>query len=507
MRVGQAGGYSAAFATMQSLGLMPMKGVLAEEIAAPVGSGKGVKVVVLGAGIGGLVAAYELKKLGYSVTVLEARERPGGRNWTGRGGDKVNFADGTVQTIAWEEENYQNFGPGRLPSTHLTMLRYMRELKIPLEVEINTARTTLLQNDLANGGKPVVQRKAINDTRGHVAELLSKCVAQGALDADLSAEDRERMVDFLRVYGPLDKGGVYVGSDRAGYKVQPGAGTALPVVEEPLDMHTLLDAQFWTGMLYEETWDWQATMMQPVGGMDRIPHAFVRELGPGVVRYGAAATGIRKTAKGVRISYRQGGMEKQVEASYCVCALPFSMVKKIPHDLVPEVSRVIDGSTMAGHYKIAWESRRFWEQDQSIYGGLSFVAQGPSPVWYPSSRLMHPTGVLVAGYSDENLNAEFKASSMADKFAASRGSIEKLHPGRGKELKNPVFCGWGRIEWNEGAWVRTYGGGLRGYNTIIEGDSPIFFAGDSISHLVGWQEGAAQSARRAVNAIAARVKA
>ncbi len=47
MRVGQAGGYTAAFATMQSLGLIPMKGVAAEPIRAEAGIGKGVKVVVL----------------------------------------------------------------------------------------------------------------------------------------------------------------------------------------------------------------------------------------------------------------------------------------------------------------------------------------------------------------------------------------------------------------------------------------------------------------------------
>ena len=98
MRVGQVGGYSAAFATMQSLGLMPMKGETVKPIEAAPGSGKGVKVAVLGGGIGGLVTAYELKKLGYDVTLLEARERPGGRNWTGRSGTKVEFVDGTTQT-------------------------------------------------------------------------------------------------------------------------------------------------------------------------------------------------------------------------------------------------------------------------------------------------------------------------------------------------------------------------------------------------------------------------
>ena len=209
MRVGQAGGYSAAFATMQSLGLMPMQGQVVKPIEAAAGAGKGVKVAVLGGGIGGLTTAYELKKLGYDVTLLEARERPGGRNWSGRNGTKVEFTDGTTQTINWEEGNYQNLGPARLPSTHWTMLNYCRELGVPLEVEINTSRSTLLQNDQANGGAAVPQRKAINDTRGHVSELLSKCVAQGALDSELSKEDRERMTAFLKYYGPLDDKGAY----------------------------------------------------------------------------------------------------------------------------------------------------------------------------------------------------------------------------------------------------------------------------------------------------------
>ena len=505
-RVGQVGGFSAAFTTMQSLGLMPMKGVLAQPIHAAMGTGKGTKVVVLGAGIGGLVSAYELRKLGYQVTVLEARERPGGRNWTGRGGTRLEFTDGTVQTIKWEEGNYQNLGPARLPSIHLTMLGYARELGVPMEVEINTTRSSLLQNDKANGGKPVVQRKAINDTRGHVSELLAKCINQGALDADITKEDRDRMVTFLNGYGPLDAGGRYVGSERAGLKVYPGAGTQLEEIELPLDMHTLLDANFWNGLMYEEVSDWQATMMQPVGGMDQIPYAFAKSLGS-IVQYNSPVTQIRKTGKGVSVMYTQGGAEKKIDADYCICAMPFSILKKTPNDFSPEFKAVIDGSTMGHSLKIPWESRRFWEQDYNIYGGLSFVAQGPSPVWYPSGRLMHPTGIVVAGYMDESQVDGFSTMTMEQKFAASRATIEKLHPGHGKELKNPVYCGWRMIKWNEGSWIATYGGGQKGYATVIEPDGPIYFAGDTISHVVGWQEGAALSARRAVDMISQKVMA
>jgi monoamine oxidase len=505
MRVGQVGGYSAAFATMQSLGLMPMKGEQIMPIQAAAGSGKGVKVVVLGGGIGGLVSAYELKKLGYEVTLLEARERPGGRNWTGRDGTTVKFVDGTLQAIRWEEGNYQNLGPARLPSTHWTMLGYCRELGVPLEVEINTSRSTLLQSDTANGGVPVVQRKAINDTRGHVSELLSKCIAHGALDDELSSEDRERMKTFLKIYGPLDEKSAYVGSERAGYKTAPGAGAQSGVDDTPMDMRILLDENFWGDLFVEEAWDWQATMMQPVGGMDRIPYAFAKALGP-VVQYDSPVTEIRKTANGVRVSYTHGGTTKQLEAAYCIMAMPFSILKKIPNDLSAPFKKVVDESTMGGAYKIAWESRRFWEQDYNIYGGLSYLMQGPSPVWYPSSRLMHPTGVVVSGYTDE-LGSEFYKMTLAQKFEASCASIEKIHPGHGKELQNPVFCGWSRVPWNEGSWIRSYGGGPSGYDVIIQADGPVYFAGDTASHIVGWQEGAALSGRRAVGMIADKVKA
>src|ERR1700677_2262191 len=96
-RVGQAGGFSAAWIAMQSLGLIPLRAEPAQTLQVATGTGNGVKVVILGAGNAGLVAAYEMRKLGYQCTVLEARERPGGRNWTVRGGTKIVFIDGTVQ--------------------------------------------------------------------------------------------------------------------------------------------------------------------------------------------------------------------------------------------------------------------------------------------------------------------------------------------------------------------------------------------------------------------------
>ena len=508
MRVGQAGGYSAAFVAMQHLGLMPMYGEQWKPIEAAPNVGKGVKVVVLGGGISGLVSAYELRKLGYEVTVLEARERPGGRVWTGRNGDKVEFVDGTVQTIKWSNGNYQNIGAGRLPSTHWTILKYCRELNIPLEVEVNNTSSALLQNDNANGGAPVERRRAEGDTRGHVSELLAKCISQGALDQDFSAEDKARMVAFLNSYGDLDKTNRYVGGSRglgrAGWKTPPAAGKQNGIAYPPLDMKVLLDEDFWTGLLFTEEWAQQATMMQPVGGMDKIPYAFAKSLGP-IVQYNAPVTSFKRTDKGVSVTYTQGGATKNIEATYCIVALPFEILKKIDNDFTPAAKDAVMKSTPSGYYKVSWESRRFWEQDYNIYGGLGWVMQGPSPLWYPSANLMSETGVMVSGYMEEQ-GTPFYTMSMEEKFAASKASVEKLHPGHGSELKNPVYFGWRHIKWNEASWIHNWGNGRAGYNALLAGDGPYYFAGDTVSNVNAWQEGAALSAKLVVQQISDKVK-
>jgi monoamine oxidase len=114
LKVGRAGGYGAAFTIMQSLGLLPVMESAASTVEPAPGSGKGKSVVILGGGIAGLVAAHELGKLGYTCTLLEARERIGGRNWTVRNGTKVDFTTGFSQTCMFGPGLYQNIGPARL---------------------------------------------------------------------------------------------------------------------------------------------------------------------------------------------------------------------------------------------------------------------------------------------------------------------------------------------------------------------------------------------------------
>jgi monoamine oxidase len=497
---------------MQTLGLLPIAATEAQPVRGV--SGHGVRVVILGGGIAGLASAYEMTKLGYACTLLEARDRIGGRNWTIRRGARVTFIDGTEQTCAFDEGLYFNAGAARLPSIHTHMLNYCQELGVPLEVEINTTRSAPFQCDRLNGGQPVEQRQLVNDTRGHVSELLSKCILQGALDQELSAEDKQRMLGFLRQYGDLTPAYRFLGSNRSGYKIEPAAGPQDGVARDPLPMHALLDADLWRGLLTEDIIDWQATMFQPVGGMDRIPRAFEKRLGR-VIRHHAQVVRIRQSERGVSVSYKNRitGHVQTVEADYCICAMPLTTLKDVDADFSPDVADVLRRAYYASAYKIAWQSRRFWEQEHRVYGGLSFLQQTVNVVWYPSADLFSQNGVIIGGYSLESVGPFGKLPTMQAKLDASRLAVEKLFPSRGQELRDPLYISWGRIPFNLGSWISspnsTYGSvrsDPRDYAVITRPDRRVYFAGDHTSHIVGWQEGAAFSAIRVVNMIGDRIQ-
>src|SRR5882757_5313332 len=100
-----------AYPAMMAMGLVP---------AAPVhpfvleGSGDGKEVVILGAGLAGMAAAYELSKLGYHCTILEARDRAGGRCWSVRKGSVNTETGQPLHKANFDDGLYFNAGPSRI---------------------------------------------------------------------------------------------------------------------------------------------------------------------------------------------------------------------------------------------------------------------------------------------------------------------------------------------------------------------------------------------------------
>src|ERR1700738_4968027 len=249
--IGVAAGSTAMYHAMSSLGFAadsPYRGPVDLQ-----GTPKGASVLILGAGIAGLTAAYELRNAAYTVQVLEYNSRAGGRNWTWRGGDRYTELGGATQECRFDKDLYVNPGPWRIPYHHRGMLNYCKRLGVPLEAFVQVNYNAYLHNSRAFGGKPRRYREIKADYQGHVAELLAKATRQSALDAAVSKEDREKLLESLRSWGALDKNHAYVScdasSDRRGYHKDPGGGlSARPMPSEPIRLTDILDSRLWQGI-------------------------------------------------------------------------------------------------------------------------------------------------------------------------------------------------------------------------------------------------------------------
>lgn len=349
------------------------------------GSGNGTRVVILGAGVAGLCAAYELGKAGYDPIVLEARARPGGRVWTVRNGDRHVEVDGTAQTAAFPGGAYFNPGPARVPQHHVTM-DYYREFGIAVEQFGNVNANAYVYSSKAPPGMQRLRmREAKYAIAGYTAELLAKAVSDGVLDAPMTRDDKDKLIAFIAASGGLDKDDTYVNDGSAGYLELPAAGTIAGVPSDPLDLLTLIRNGFGAFLENERSFNQQPTMFQPVGGIDALPRAFAVRLRERV-RYNAEVSAIRKTPSGVRVAYTTArGAGETVDGAYCICTIPLPVLRTIPADFSPAFAAAMKRVAYIDSAKVALAfKRRFWEEDDRIMSGISHTDQTIAQIWYPS---------------------------------------------------------------------------------------------------------------------------
>ena len=498
-RLAALGGYSA---TMGMLGQNALAATF-EPLQLAANGGNGKTVVIVGAGISGLVSAYELRRAGFKVKVLEARERVGGRVWTLRQGDRIEHNDGTRQTVEFDQGLFFNAGAARLPSHHLTILGYCRELGVELQVLVNSSRNALAQPDLSR--PPLLLRQAVNDTRGHFSELLARSVSRNSLDQELSAPQRKALLDFLKVYGDLDTEQHYRGSVRSGYTRFAGAGDQTPIQRQPVPLDQLLDNNLLLPLVFDEIPEFSSTMFQPVGGMDQIPKAFYRQVKDSV-QLGAEVLSVQTGEQGSRVLWRDRKSTRQhVEtADYAIVTLPLPLLARLDTNFSAEYRKAIGLAQGDKANKVAWQSPRFWETDFQIYGGLSYINHEARTLWYPSDRLNSEQGVLVATYNTGEVAQQFAGKGLQAQIASSRQAVESLHPGHSHKLGRPLAINWSKIPFSESPWIVHDEVAQPGYDILNQPQGRTWLASDALAHGgVGiWQNSAAESARRVVGLIA-----
>ncbi len=497
-----------AYPTMLSLGLIPEAPAHAFNFDS---TDKKKHVIILGAGLSGLTAAYELTKLGYTYTLLEARGRSGGRCWSVRKGSTNTELNHPMQKANFDEGLYFNAGPSRIPHHHNLTLHYCRELGVPLEVYNNINESTYFfaegKGPLSN--KKIRAREIHNDVRGYTSELLAKAVDQNKLDLAMSKEDTEKVIEYLRAEGGLDMERLYKASARRGYTDGPGAGDKPGKIADPYSLldiihSSLLDPDFYH--VPEYTYELQMTMLQAKGGMENIARTLEAKLVTKAT-FGAEVSDIKNTDSGVEVLYKINGISKTVTGDFCICTLPLPVLSNVNHNFSSDISRAIDFTPYIATGKIGMQfKRRFWEEDENIFGGITHTNNEITQIFYPSNDYLSKKGILIGYYNFNDKANRTGALSIEDreKLALEKGSM--IHTQYPKEFENSFSVSWHLTPYSMGGWA-LYTSDTRStlYKAFNKPDQFVYFAGEHTTYLNAWMAGAFESARKAVTGIHARV--
>jgi len=514
--VGRMAGATALYQTMAALGLLHAAPAWSGTDSLRLSRGQGKTVAILGAGMSGLMAAYELQKAGYRCVVLEALGHAGGRNLTARRGTRVVEDTGpqgrTEQVCQFDDGLYMNLGPARLPFQHERVMHYCKVLKVPLEVYVMSTTANLYQSDSAFGGKAVPRFRLGNDVNSHIAELLGKAVSRGALNAELSAEDRQRFMAMVRTFGglPLDGTDGSAADTPRNLCLSPMTVQAMCEPNPRLALDDMLRSGFWEHRFFQPIeGDWEPTLFQPVGGMDKLVEAFTRHVGS-LIRYRTQIKHIATEAQGVRVFYRDGstGHDHTLLADHVLSCIPLPKLAAIPSNFSSSYKEAIAAAPMGALYKLAWQAQeRFWEQPPyNIFGGISYIDSPLTQMWYPSNDYFSRKGIIAGCYTYDQRAEAYGRMTLAERIVSARQESIKLHAEYGNEHLLPsskaISIAWNQAEGQSGgyaAWDHQNPHQERAYQRLLQPEGRFMAMGDQLSPLPGWQEGAFLSAEHALN--------
>jgi monoamine oxidase len=178
----------------------------------------------------------------------------------------------------------------------------------------------------------------------------------------------------------------------------------------------------------------------------------------------------------------------------------------IQKDLSAPVQSAIASAAYDGATKIGLQfKRRFWEQDDEIYGGRSWTDQEFGQIIYPSYGFQSARGVLV-GYNLDFSGAMRKRSpAERQRLALEQGA--RVHPQYTTEFETAFSVSWPRVPWNRGSWRSEEAEALQALAALREPDGRVYFAGDYMTDMSSWMQGAFESAREVATAIHTRALA
>lgn len=435
--------------------------------------GRTKKVLVLGAGLAGLAAAYELSRAGHEVSVVEARTRPGGRVRTLR----EPFGSGL----------HAEAGALFVPHNHALTIGYAGAFGLALEpaFPLFDARLYYVR------GRRVVENASANwpytltpeERRLGRSGLWKRYIADALplTEGRRAAVDRMSAAEFLRSRGASPE---VIALLRSGF---------LDLFADGIDSYSALEMLERVAKSAEA----QARYYRIRGGSDALVRAFADRL-EGRIRYGAAVVRVEPGERSAAVVVQAGERRERLRADAVVCTLPFSVLRHVtvePAFSAPK-RRAIDTLAYTAVTRVFLQfAEKVWTHDNPYV--LTSTDLGFRQLFEHTAGEPGHRGILVA----EAVGGEAERLSRLaedERIRAALACVEEVFPGAGRHYETGTSKCWSADRWARGAFAYFRPGevlALRPHVASAEGS--VHFAGDHTSASSGWMQGAIESGLRA----------
>jgi monoamine oxidase len=450
------------------------------------------KIIIVGAGMAGLAAGYELLRAGHQVQFLEARQRAGGRVYTLR----EPFSEGL----------HAEAGAMRIPRTHDLTLAYIQKFGL---------RTAPFTMDNPQGyvylhGKRYRRSEAIANP--DQLEFGVKPDERGLSHIQLWENALQPLYDLLKADGETGWQEIVSRYDeystREFLEYNHWSEEAIEMFGLLADQEGIMNSSF-LELFREEAGNYYTDMVYLEGGTDHLPRAFLPELQKHI-HFGACLSAIEQSATDVTLHYRTSSGRWHISGDYAVLTTPFPVLRHI--EVLQPFSRPKQRAIRQLHYdassKIFMQfRRRFWEEDENIFGGGTHTDLPLRAVYYPDHGRETGRGVLLASYTWGEDAQRWGSLSPADRIQQALENLIQIHPQAEREFEVGASYMWHDDEFAGGAFAlfdpeqqTTL------YPYIVAPEGRVHFAGEHASLEHAWIQGAIESGLRAAQEINQRAQ-
>lgn len=445
------------------------------------------KIIIVGAGMAGLSAAFELARAGHQPIILEAQQRVGGRIQTFR----EPFSDGL----------YAEAGAMRLPKSHHLTMAYVEKFGLKTTpftmgnpnayVFINNHKMRLseFRKDPSVLGFDVKENE-----RGKTAVQMWDDALKPITD-QLAAQGEDAWTDII---AKNDEYSLREYFEKCGWS--EGAIEMFGLFQ---GYESRMNSSF-IDIIRPEVGDSFANLVELDGGSDNLPRAFLPALGD-KIRFGAKMIAIEQSADDVTIHFETRAGRERVTGDFAILAVPLPVLRHI--EVSPAFSRAKQRAIRQVHYdesaKILLQCRRrFWEEDDGIFGGGTVTDLAIRIMYYPDHGRETGRGVILASYTWAEDAERWASLAPEDRIEQAIEDVARIHPQILTEFEVGASKSWHDDEFAGGAFALFDPEQFTLlYDAITSPEGRIYFAGEHASVYHRWIQGAIESGLNAAQTI------